>query len=256
MEFLIKYCKKEHNIFAGCNTIKLGTLDYYREIDPTFTIADVNEASLEITNEGNPLTLSKKQTERLTNGRWLNAKGGVEKGGNIIKKVKFPNCYIFCTSMPHKDLNKKSFAQSFHSDYDSSYLITNIPLFANCLATLLQNHFKLEDLIENDLKKLEDMPINEFRNISLSLMMKPVSYIDSRKIVLEQKSINHSLEVYDSRRDKILFLKEKKDAFQKEFRFAFVYSHPLIGRLSVRKSPKILKLNIMDNTGKHLGLDA
>ncbi len=65
MNFLIKYCRKEHNIFAECNTIRLGTLDYYREMDPAFTISDPNEASLEITNEGIPLTLSKEKKKKL-----------------------------------------------------------------------------------------------------------------------------------------------------------------------------------------------
>ncbi len=253
MNFLIKYCRKEHNIFAGCNTIQLGTLDHYREMDPAFTISDPKEASLEITNKGIPLTLSKEQTEKITDGRWLNANINIEKGGNILKEVKFQNCYIFCTSLFHQYFNKRKYAQTFNPSYDSSYLITNIPLFSRCLATLLQNEFKLEDLSKNDLKRLKDLSINEFQNISLSLIMKSVSYIDSRRIILEQKNVDRSLEVLDTR-DEILFLKEKKDALQREFRFAFIYSHPLLGRLSVKKSPKILNINIIHNTGKNLEL--
>ena len=29
--FLYKHCIKQHNILEGCNTIRLGTLDYYRK---------------------------------------------------------------------------------------------------------------------------------------------------------------------------------------------------------------------------------
>ncbi len=43
MDALIKYCKSEHNIRDNCNTIQLGTFDYYREMNPDFSIADPKE---------------------------------------------------------------------------------------------------------------------------------------------------------------------------------------------------------------------
>ena len=110
MYILIKYCEEKYNIYSGCDTVHLGTLDYYREMDPSFTISDPEEASFELTNVGKPLTLSKEQTEKITEGKCINAPLKVEEGGNIVKKLKFPNCYIFCASMLHNDFNKRAFA--------------------------------------------------------------------------------------------------------------------------------------------------
>ncbi|MCK4824660.1 hypothetical protein KA005_53405, partial [bacterium] len=72
MEILIKYCKEKYNIYSGCDTVQLGTLDYYREMNPSFIISDTEEASFELTNVGKPLTLSKEQTEKITEGKWIN----------------------------------------------------------------------------------------------------------------------------------------------------------------------------------------
>ena len=253
MDILIKYCEEKYNIYSGCGTVKLGTLDYYREMDPSF-ISDPEEASFEFTNVGKPLTLSKEQTEKITEGKWINAPFKVEKDGNIVKKLKFPNCYIFCASMLHDNFNKRAFAKSFKSAYDSSYLITDISLFARSLASLLQNQFKLEDINLDISQKLENLPLIEFQNIQLSVIMNPVAYVDSRKIILDQQNIDNSLNMID-RKNQILFLKEKKDSYQREFRIAFIYTHPLLGMVPVKKDPKILKFNIMHNAGKYLGLE-
>ena len=152
MEVLIKYCKKEHNIFEGCDTIQLGTLDYYRRMDASFTIGDPKEATFQLTNAGNPLDLSVDQTERLTNGRWTGAGDPnrilfrAEKGSRVIKSIEFPNCYIFCTCKFHENYNKMEFAQKFVPSYDSSYMITDIPLFSRNLAKALLEQFMIKDL--------------------------------------------------------------------------------------------------------------
>ncbi len=50
MNILIKYCEEKYNIYSGCDTVQLGTLDYYREMDPSFIISDPKEGTLELTN--------------------------------------------------------------------------------------------------------------------------------------------------------------------------------------------------------------
>ena len=45
---LVKYCEEEFNIEKGCNTLQLGTFQYYREKDPSFSIADPEEGYVQI----------------------------------------------------------------------------------------------------------------------------------------------------------------------------------------------------------------
>jgi len=111
----------------------------------------------------------------------------------------------------------------------------------------------LEDINEGVLKKYVDLPLGEFQNIQLSVIMNPVAYVDSRKSTLDQKNIDTSLNIID-RKNTILFLKQKKDSFQREFRIAFIYSHPLLGMVPVKMAPKLLYLNIMHKTGNDFTL--
>ena len=41
--FFVKFFRPEHNTLNRSHTIRFGTLDYYRELDPTFSIADAEE---------------------------------------------------------------------------------------------------------------------------------------------------------------------------------------------------------------------
>ncbi len=255
MEILIKYCKKEDNIFQGCDTIRLGTLNYYRDMDSSFTIADPGEATFQLTSAGNPLVLSVDQMERLTGGRWTAAGDPnrqfmrAEEGAKIIKSVEFPNCYIFCTCRFHGQYNKKEFAQKFNSDYDSSYMITNVPLFRAGLGQVLLTQFMLEDLAENDAKKVTDLPLVAIKDVGLEIYSAPVVYVESREQLFSQENFEESLKNIPNKYQ-VLFMKEKRDEYQREFRFAFVFSHPLLGILSVKKDPKTLNLNLLKHVGK------
>jgi len=259
METLIKYCKKEHNIFKGCDTIRLGTLDYYREMDPSFNIADPGEATFQYTSAGNPLALSVDQMERLTDGRWTAAGDPnrpfmrAEKGGNIIKQKEFPNCYIFCTCRFHELYNKKKFAHKFNPNYDSSYMITNVSLFSRDLAQILFRQFMLEDLAESDTEKMKDLPIVDIKDIGLQIYSGSVAYVKSRELSFSQETFEDTLKNIPDKYQ-ILFMKKKGDEDQREFRFAFVFSHPLLGTLTVKKEPKTVNLNLLKHVGQSQAL--
>ena len=259
MEILIKYCQREHNICQGCDTLRLGTLDYYKKLDSTFT-GDPTEATFELTNAGNPLALSIDQTEKLTDGRWTGAGDStrqllkVEKGGKLIKSVKFPNCYIFCTCRFHQEYNKKEFAKKFDPNYDSSYMITNVPMFTRSLAEVLLKHVKLEDLSEDDAKKLSGLSIMDIRDIGLQIYSAPVVYTESKEKVFSQENFEESLKKIPNQYQ-VLFLKENKYSFQREFRFVFAFSHPVLGILSVKEQPKTLNLNPLSCFLKDLSLE-
>jgi hypothetical protein len=40
---VIKYCRPEHNIRDGCETIRIGSFKYYRNMERTSPIADPDE---------------------------------------------------------------------------------------------------------------------------------------------------------------------------------------------------------------------
>lgn len=50
-------------------------------------------------------------------------------------------------------------------------------------------------------------------------------------------------------------MKEKKHEYQREFRFVFALSHPLLGILSVKKEAKILNINPLKPAVKNLVLE-
>ncbi len=260
MEILIKYCKKEHNIFQGCDTIRFGTFDYFRDKNSSFTVADPGEATFQLTSAGNPLVLSGDQTAILTDGRWTAAGNSnrpfmrAEEGAKIIKSTEFPNCYIFCTCRFHELYNKKEFAQKFDPNYDSSYMITNVPLFIRGLAQVLLTQFRLEDLTESDAEKLKDLPIVDIKDVGLQVYSGAVAYVESREQVFSQETFEESLKNIPNRYQ-VLFLKEKRDEYQREFRYVFVFSHPMLGILSVKKDPKTVNLNLLKHVGKSQALD-
>jgi hypothetical protein len=45
MAKFIKYCDEKYNIKLGCSTIQIGILAYYRNMDTSFSIADLTEQS-------------------------------------------------------------------------------------------------------------------------------------------------------------------------------------------------------------------
>lgn len=130
---IIKFCKKEHNIVSGCPTLQLGTFDYYRNLDPKFSIADVEEGSIKYEClADDDLRINSRQFNAITGGAAkltdsdspnpppsvssVNIKmNGSEligqpdgttliKPGQIETEVFYPNCYIFCCSIIEDDV--------------------------------------------------------------------------------------------------------------------------------------------------------
>lgn len=116
---LIKYCKKEFNPFNGCKNLQLGTAQYYREMDPSFSIADSQEGMISMHDDKNHI---------------------------VMENNLGPNCYIFCIST--KELSDETAKEQFHTDYDSKYYMNDPDFLATVLGHSLQSQLCLDDFSE------------------------------------------------------------------------------------------------------------
>lgn len=211
-QHFVKFCKEEHNIIKGCQTLHLGTLEYYRNLDPKFSIAD--------SNEGVASTFGDKY------------------GNKIVNSFLPENCYIF--SLSKKDYEVSS--NPFDKEYNSKYYLwsSSINNFIKRLGYLLSNTLTVEDLTEMSQKRLLSRSINDLTALNIRAKSDHVKYVD-------EKSFSSSITNTKSISDTIIFTKNQKYKNDEEFRIYFMITHPEIGDLSVKTSPKIINLNILDS---------
>ena len=268
MDGLIKYCKSEHNIQGSCNTIQLGTFDYYREMNPKFSIADAKEGfihykvseDIDVTAEqynaflGSAVAIKGPgimEQQKHPGGSKIRMQGGgvvfdgektkATVGAGSEVELYYPNSYMFCSSIYSNGDEKEPKIVS--EEYDSYYQIdrNSINSFATSIATLLEQQLKLGDFkIENQLKSES---VNHLRSgFKVTWIARPVEYIQEKEIYLKSKEdfdLNKYYEIYfDS-----MFKKGIDYASDMEFRILFFVQSPTLGIQSMNKSPKILELN-------------
>lgn len=138
---LIKYCNKE--TIQKYNSIRIGSLNYYRETDNDF-IRDENEGSHENIHDPKVKEIS---AEFITSNSSITAIPAIPGTPfmtspdssielHIYGKRKFQNFYVFCCTrdMEEKESNKDNFNRN------SSYEITNIPAFIKTVQKFLECH--------------------------------------------------------------------------------------------------------------------
>lgn len=222
-----KYCRKEHNIKEGCQKIHIGTLEYYKELDPDFSIADKNEGSYEYDIDNyDPKKVP--QEDRLLGGIHL-------IDINLIHN--FPNCYIFSLSQrpPNKDGDDE---RLFAEDYDSYYQIKNVNRFGEKIVQLLYQHIGLNNFKKEVL--INKFTLKEFKEILIYMQHYPVEYVEKKIKVNEQNNAS----VPGPTINNLVFKKDKKYSHEKEYRIVFVLYHPTKGVLQVKKGPLLLPINI------------
>lgn len=235
----IKYCKDEHNIAKGCLTLQLGTLQYYRELDKSFTIADPDEGIFSaIVRDYDP---SKTPDKKMSKFIPINA---------IIRNIEirhtFPNSYIFCISQETKK-DPSEIAKSFSPTYNSYYKILDIDKFAVKIANLLLENITLSNFTKETKNNLTGFTLNEFKEIGVNLQKRFVTYCDSKdEIVTESKFYKDSENLDPNSR--ILFTKGSKFQEEREYRIVLSLFHPTIGYLSVNKTPILLPVNVFART--------
>lgn len=104
---LTKFCKPEHNLARGCNTLALGTMLYYKGLET------------EIGDSSEMVAVIGQSTSVVSNGMYL---------ANNAIIAPTPNAYIFCASMTD---NPK------FEGYNDKYEITNIKRFGKLIAGLI-----------------------------------------------------------------------------------------------------------------------
>jgi len=268
MNGLIKYCTEEYNIQKNCNTIQLGTFDYYREMDPQFAIADASEGlmhyiapqDIEVTVEqynsflGGGATLRGPGISELPKHHGATKitlkGGGIEFGENGVKatvgegsevEIYYPNSFMFCSSI-FTDGDKVE-PKKVSDEYNSFYHIKmeSINDFATSIAILLEQQLNLGDFkIEGNLRDKSLAHLNQ--GFKVSWIAKKVDYVNERKIYLKSKEdfdLNRYYQIYFES----MFKKHLDYSADNEFRILFFVQHPTLGIISMNKKPKLLELN-------------
>ena len=237
MDELIKYCEKKYNIQQGCPTIQIGTLAYYRNMDPAFSIADPTEQSEKTYVD---YYYSKDADQKTKEHLGTHSGDGRQlwmQGCTIETDV--PNSLIFCLS---KNIggNLLENAQKFDQKYDSYYRISNTNAFATRLTNLIIENFKMDWFDES--AQVKNLTVADLREVRLGLMHKPISYVKSKTVSIENSQITSNLSI-ENMYERVAFTKEEKYKNDNEYRLLFTFFHPGIGILPIKEAPVILTLN-------------
>jgi len=272
---IIKFCKEEHNIRNGCHTLQLGTFDYYRTLDPEFSIADAEEGFIkyECKND-DALLINSRQLNAITGGGVtltdkdspipppslssvilkmdgsefiIQADGTTKiKPGKVEAEVHYPNCYIFCCSI--NENGKAPNPKTISDEYNSYYKISSTKLqdFTNTICRLIAQNLLIGDLKLEGKRTLESHISTLGYPPNVSFRHGPVEYVKDKTIHLstpEDFDENNWMKIFFQS----MFKKDKKYQDDKEYRFVFLIEHPVHRFLPVVTRPKILELNPIYN---------
>jgi len=274
---LVKFCKKEHNIKTGSPTIQLGTFQYYRELDPTFSIADVSEGTITYKAEPtaeNPLLLTPEQWNAVSGGvvritrqnqhditRWPGSVDFVNSGGvteftndghikyhgNLNIKYSYPNAYMFCMTLVEDDEPIPD-PSEIDPSYDSYYEVKAelAEQFMKILGHLLHSSLTYQDILFDRLNEpaLLSIPSQETH---VAWIHNKVSYVESRITNLTSAK-DFELKSLQLIYQRSLFEKALQYESNREYRFVFFAQHPRLGVLTARKEPKVLTINQLGTT--------
>jgi hypothetical protein len=238
MDEFIKYCEKQYNIQQGCPTIQVGTLAYYRKMDPAFSIADSTEQSEKTIIESfNTTNAPKNVIDHLST---LHIEGGNNNiFENCTQEIFFPNSLIYCLSTNTGGDHLEN-AKRLDPKYDSFYKISNINAFAAQLTYLIFENFKMDWFDEGI--QIHSLTISDLQKVRLVSIHKPVLYVDSKTATIKNNQLTSSSPL-ESIYHRIVFTKGKEYINNREYRLLFAFFHPDIGVLPVKTSPIILSLS-------------
>ena len=240
MQSLVKYCKKIHNLKLGSPTIQLGSLNYYRDLDPNFSIADQTEGH-ESTFIGNFDSRAAKEDVKTHLRNVFQGNGHIIME-NCVSEVHFPNSLIYCVSFDAGTNNYLEEARKFDHSYDSYYLIGNIDAFAHKLALIVLENFKVSWFDENCSTQFEQFSVADYKEIGLQLDHKKITYVPKKHEIIVDSKLTQRPENLNQL-DRIVFTKEEKFLGDLEYRLLYTFVHPRYGVIPVRKEPVILPIS-------------
>lgn len=269
MTRLIKFCKEEYNVANGCDTLQLGTFQFYRELDPSFSIADGEEGFIQYHGPEEQITINAEQLNSITGGAmhitdastagqpsFQNPGGthislsghtiifedGVMRAhldGEIDIKVFYPNAYMFCMSILEDD--DVPDPSSISNEYDSYYEIDpkTIGKFIEGVGTALSSQLALGDI---KIDGFMEQPLANMRQpFAIQNTQGPVQYVPETEIRLNRPEDFTENRFYDIYQES-MFKKNQSYLGDKEFRIVFFIRHPQYGFVSANPAPKILNM--------------
>lgn len=224
MNTIFKYCEEKFNITKGCNTLQLGTLEYYRDLDPSFSITDSNEGILGAEAINGPIVFERGEALGTGFGN------GTYRGKLTFEKslnISAPNVYIFSATL--------NSVNEFWPEYNSFYIIKNLNDFCETIVYILRKAITLDDI------KQTKFSLNQLNSLRFEVICKPVTYIKKPFEFTNENKIDVMNKVYNPEN---MFMKCETYSREREIRIAFILTD---GKkiYSVNKQPKIIDLNLL-----------
>lgn len=239
-----KFCAPEHNIKAGCNSIRLGTLYSYRAIENKL-LRDEGEGTfsyvIKFPNqiEVSPEWLSSFEFDGPGNCSF----NGVHIDDGRVKLKEFsvsgstPNCWIYCMS---RSVGSAGSITDAHKD-KWTIEADKLAAFVKQIANSLFDGLTVKELPANLLEKHNIKYIYE--NLGISADFKEVSYVD-RAVTIKAVE-DYTVSDIEKLSNDIAFIKPKKFELEQEIRIAFwlVFEGK---KISIVDQPKLINLRPVD----------
>lgn len=242
---LVKYCEEKYNIMKGCQTIRLGTLHEYRNIENQL-LRDEGEGKFHF-------GFHFKKGVQIPDG-WLNFlqsmpgsdtgefKGGSKIGpegifvGEYNVELQSHNQWIYCLSSDTNDT-----AGSISENYADCWFLKRGALqsFAEYIREEIAKSLTLEDLSEEHYQ----LRLSELQNIWVGYSCSAIEYTKRSKLVKEFSSFDE--EEIKRQVLSIPFKKPQRFSEEKEIRICFTLH--LGGQIiGISDKPKIINLRPID----------
>lgn len=237
---LVKFCRPEHNLREGCYTVRLGTFEYFRNMNGVSPLGDATEG-LDVTSilHMDAATASHEAQSALV---------AIRNRGTLIncqQTLVTPNCFMFCCSELPDEPNQNFGTMRFAAEYSSHYTITSPNRFAARINNLLLTRDIRPVLSHEGLAQLDKMSLQELHEVQIAAVWGRVHYVKEKCSVIDAGQLaRYAPQVPDVFRP--IFVKPVSFQDDEEFRFVFWIFHPNHGILAVRRDPLDIDLRGLD----------
>lgn len=232
---LRKYCKPQHNIRDGCRTIRLGTLNYYKNLDPSFAIADPTEGAEELDVVSIDTATRTRESMKALEGVISVPEGVPMKIENNQVRFVHPNVYVWCCS-GFDDDPTQDIGERFSHEYTSSFDIGDASDFARYIESLLWTHATVSIFEDRTRQRLMNVGLNRVKKLSIAWAHRRVEYVSSKNAEIVDGVLRTEWPDIP-RHVRQVFTKEEKFRADREYRFVFGFSVPGVGTLQVKEEP-------------------
>jgi len=242
---LVKYCKREHNPLHGATHVQLGTLDYYRGLDASFSsVGDSEEASYTVgLAPGHTFEMDDHLNERLFgSGMRISGKFTVGGEGRAAATWSVANAFIYsCYELGSQELPSVEAAREVHPEYDSYYCIEHAEEFAQLVLERLTRHTYETILADRAWTEIQRTAITQSFQLTIRPVGARVEYVDGNELIFDSESV-HDAPHHSELLKLALFTKLRRYEKQREFRFAWIVESTFHGPLPVKKDPILIPL--------------